>query len=393
MPTNRDLLLQLQPFTNSETIIVDDQNVVDIIDAIIETHDQYKDEYDKIYQYFIGSTPKDTANNIFKYLKKNVKYNIEPDNLQTVKSPSAIISTGNVGSDCKNYSLFVNGVLDAIRRNELESYDLYFRFASYDPMDQTPQHVFAVMIEDGKEIWIDPVLSFFNQKKEPYFYKDKKIKQMALIALAGITDPYENYYNNKTMGDPYGNYYNNKHIGDNTTALISAGAATGSNLLLPGSGLVVGALANLIGGLFGGNQGPTPTDWQGWDSLDVQYNKGQLGTQAAAHVLDILNGSDQNAQVDAQNILSWIASKGNNGLNLICTTFHTGHDLDGQTVTINQLISALQKAGLTTQATAIQNYYNQSIAPTTASTTATTTAGLSPIVLIGGAALLLILIK
>jgi len=210
MPTSRDLLLQLQPFTNSETLIVDDQNVVDIIDAIIETHDQYKDEYDKIYQYFIGSTPKDTANNIFKYLKKNVKYNIEPDNLQTVKSPSAIISTGNVGSDCKNYSLFVNGVLDAIRRNELESYDLYFRFASYDPMDQTPQHVFAVMIEDGKEIWIDPVLSFFNQKKEPYFYKDKKIKQMALIALAGITDPYENYYNNKTMGDPYGNYYNNK---------------------------------------------------------------------------------------------------------------------------------------------------------------------------------------
>ena len=152
MPTSRDLLLQLQPFTNSETLIVDDQNVVDIIDAIIETHDQYKDEYDKIYQYFIGSTPKDTANNIFKYLKKNVKYNIEPDNLQTVKSPSAIISTGNVGSDCKNYSLFVNGVLDAIRRNELESFDLYFRFASYDPMDQTPQHVFAVMIEDGKEI-------------------------------------------------------------------------------------------------------------------------------------------------------------------------------------------------------------------------------------------------
>jgi hypothetical protein len=36
-----------------------------------------------------------------------------------------------------------------------------------------------------KEIWIDPVLPRFNEKRTPTFYKDKKIK-MALIALSGV---------------------------------------------------------------------------------------------------------------------------------------------------------------------------------------------------------------
>jgi hypothetical protein len=35
-----------------------------------------------------------------------------------------------------------------------------------------------------KEIWIDPVLARFNEKRQPSFYKDKKIK-MALIAMSG----------------------------------------------------------------------------------------------------------------------------------------------------------------------------------------------------------------
>jgi hypothetical protein len=36
-----------------------------------------------------------------------------------------------------------------------------------------------------KEIWIDPVLPRFNEKRQPSFFKDKKIK-MALIALSGV---------------------------------------------------------------------------------------------------------------------------------------------------------------------------------------------------------------
>lgn len=213
MPSNNELLAQLKPFKNEELLIVDDHNVGDIISAILQTHKEYAEQYDHIYMYFVGSTPTETAENVFKYLKANVKYNIEPENTQTVKSPAAIIATGRSGSDCKNYALFINGVLDAYRRNELEDFNLIYRFASYEPGDQTPQHVFSVMVINGNEVWIDPVLSYFNQKKQPSSYKDKKVKNMALVGLSGINDVYENYYQHKNMGDPYGNYYNSKKIG------------------------------------------------------------------------------------------------------------------------------------------------------------------------------------
>jgi hypothetical protein len=64
--------------------------------------------------------------------------------------------------------------------------EVSYRFASYDPYNKTPEHVFCVVKEYGKEYWIDPVLDKFNQRKEPYFYKDKKLNTMALVGLSGI---------------------------------------------------------------------------------------------------------------------------------------------------------------------------------------------------------------
>jgi hypothetical protein len=186
---SNEILGVLDPFNNNKKILVYNQSVPDITKAILSQHDAMRQQYDKIYHYFEGLDTIDTAQNVFNYLKKNVKYVIEPDDKQTVKTPSAIIATGKTGSDCKNFALFSAGILDAYRRNEEKKIELAFRFASYEPFDKTPQHVFVV-INPGtdNEIWVDPVLNFFNQKKNPYFYKDKKIKNMALMALSGIFD-------------------------------------------------------------------------------------------------------------------------------------------------------------------------------------------------------------
>jgi hypothetical protein len=89
-------------------------------------------------------------------------------------------------ADCKSYALFANGVLDSLNRKGIFQVPLAFRFAGYKNNTREPQHVFAVMYPGTKkEIWIDPVLPRFNEKREPTFYKDKKIK-MALIALSGV---------------------------------------------------------------------------------------------------------------------------------------------------------------------------------------------------------------
>jgi hypothetical protein len=183
MVSKSAVLQKLAPFNNFKKVVSTDQTVTDIIDGIVNTHYQYKDEYDKISNYFVGESELETARNIFNFLKSNVPYYIESNNNQTLRSPSAIVA---LPGDCKSYALFSNGVLDSLNRKGIFQVPLAFRFAGYKNNTREPQHVFAVMYPGTKrEIWIDPVLPRFNEKRQPSFFKDKKIK-MALIALSGV---------------------------------------------------------------------------------------------------------------------------------------------------------------------------------------------------------------
>ena len=222
-----NLLSHLDSFNNNQKIITYNQSTSDIINAILKQHNKSLTDYDKLYYFFDQGNYIDTAKKVFHYLKNNIKYIIEPDNLQTVKTPSAILATGKTtGSDCKNYSLFYAGIMDAYRRNTGDNFELCFRFASYDGSN-TPEHVFVV-INPGtnKEIWCDAVLNFFNEKKEPNYYKDKKIKNMALMALSGIT-PQPKI--------------------DGVLDIVNTGAG-----LVPG-GQTISSLVGLVSGLFAGH--------------------------------------------------------------------------------------------------------------------------------------------
>lgn len=178
---------KLTPFKNSSKIIIHDQNVSDIITGMLNAHDKYKSEYDKISNSFAGRNVKTTARNLWQFLKNNVNYVVESDDKQMLKSPSAILYTGKTtGSDCKNFSLFIGGTLASLQRKGFPI-DWAYRFASYRLMDKLPHHVFVVINPGTKnEIWIDPVLNGFDQKKQYYYKIDKKPKNMSLIALSGI---------------------------------------------------------------------------------------------------------------------------------------------------------------------------------------------------------------
>jgi hypothetical protein len=225
-----NLLSHLDSFKNNQRIISYEQSTNDIINAILRQHNKCFNEYDKLYSYFDGGNYIDTAKKIFKYLKDNVRYEIEPSNLQTVKTPAAILATGKTtGSDCKNFSLFFAGCLDSWRRNTGQKFDLAFRFASYDGSN-TPEHVFVVINPDtDNEIWCDAVLNYFNEKKEPNYYKDKKIKNMALMALSGINEKRQPQMNG-------------------VIDILQGGAS-----LIPVGGSSISSLIGLVSGLFAGH--------------------------------------------------------------------------------------------------------------------------------------------
>lgn len=169
------LLSVLPPFNNKNEVLKNDQSTTDIINEIIKAHQKYAADYKKIAGYFRGNTDAQTAKNCFNFLKKNVRYVIDSGENQDIKSPSAIIATQT--SDCKCYSLFIGGILEALK------IPFCFRFASYNRHDKTPGHVFIVMRPNSiNELWIDAVLPTLNNRKK-YNYKTDR---MSINSISGI---------------------------------------------------------------------------------------------------------------------------------------------------------------------------------------------------------------
>jgi hypothetical protein len=113
---------------------------------------------------------------------------MEPEQRQTTKSPAAMMAQGF--GDCKHYALFCAGVLDALNRRG-KKIDWCYRFASYSFFAPEPEHVFIVVKDQGKEIWIDPVPG--AEKVTPVWQKDKKIKidKMPLYRISGLPYAYD----------------------------------------------------------------------------------------------------------------------------------------------------------------------------------------------------------
>ena len=76
---SKNMVLQkLAPFNNFKKVLIEDQNTGDIIQGILDNHNNYEKEYDKISEMFIDDNEVDTAKNVFEFLNKNVPYYVEP---------------------------------------------------------------------------------------------------------------------------------------------------------------------------------------------------------------------------------------------------------------------------------------------------------------------------
>jgi hypothetical protein len=343
MVSKAAVLEKLAPFKNYKRVVSSDQTVTDIIDGIVDTHYKWEKEYDKISDYFVGESELETARNIWNFLKSNVPYYIESTSNQTLRSPSAIVA---LPGDCKSYALFANGVLDSLNRKGIYQVPLAFRFAGYKDSTREPQHVFAVMYPGTKkEIWIDPVLARFNEKRQPSFYKDKKIK-MALIALSGV-----GYTSNDKRAEITA--YRDKLVRDRDTLLQAGKITPGSSKELqykvainkatvalqdlPAMGKITDVIKKFTKSLTDRSEDvseavedvsdainpvslafnavnsliklfankPNPNDWKGWNEGDRRLNY-PYGT---GPINWVINDGDS-VQNEALNIVQWIKAYG-----------------------------------------------------------------------------------
>ena len=293
-----EMILSLLPVYNGKVeIIADDQSVYDIIQGVKDIHKRYADQYDIIAPYFIQRTPEQTCRYIFNFLRRSSFYYIETDEKQTLRSPSAILATGKIqGLDCKNYALFIGGVLDAINRTGIQEIPYAYRFATDMILDPTPCHVFIVAWPGSNdEVWIDPIppVNYFNEHLLYYYHIDKKYKSMSLSSISG------------------------RKIGD-----------YGDTLTQAANGNYVSAAISLVSNIVGSG-GPNPNDWKGWhsDGSDARHW--------------ILNDGDS-VPNEAVNVLKYIQAHG-------MATLLSG-DAANRAVTVSEIANKLSRGGFGAQA-------------------------------------------
>lgn len=177
---DRGELLQMLPkFRHKYEKVVQWQKVSDIRKLILDAHEEFAPLYDVIATEFMGRSDRETFQNVFNFLKDNIRYVEEGVARQYVRSPVAILEHGE--SDCKGYASFIGGVLDALQRLG-GSFTWQYVFAGYGDTN----HVFVEADTASKNYWIDPVLNDFNQRTPEPLTIRKFQRDMALYKVSGV---------------------------------------------------------------------------------------------------------------------------------------------------------------------------------------------------------------
>jgi hypothetical protein len=169
------LLQELRGLPKQTQLIVEDQSTDDIIRQIEKKHYETFADYDLICRHFM--TPVDIeamCEGLYNFCQNEISYREESEKAQYVSSPATILKRGHC--DCKGYALFCGGILDAMVRQGARIKWRY-RFVSYKPLDTTPGHVFVVVKDGRREIWLDPVLGSFDYHK-PYMWAEDLITEL-----------------------------------------------------------------------------------------------------------------------------------------------------------------------------------------------------------------------
>lgn len=174
-------LTLVDKFLGLRSLVSSNQNVSNIVDAVLLVDKQNYQQTKRLAKYFQGRTITETAENIWKFLKLNIKY--QADNAdQFIKSPSALLHT-NIG-DCKSFSVFTGSILKNL------NIPYTYRFVGFD--GKNISHVFVVVIDgNGQEIIIDAVWSQFNSTQN---YNISKNYNMSVYKVTGFDEATKKVY-------------------------------------------------------------------------------------------------------------------------------------------------------------------------------------------------------
>ncbi len=136
----------------------------DIMQEVLDCFQSTKEQTKDFAGQFSRPGKKATAKAVWQYIRRNIRYVLDPPGQQLIKTPARTIADGY--GDCKSYSVLAASLLYNL------GIGVKFRFVSFSKPE--PSHVYIVVLDGSKEYPLDACLPAFNQEK-PYKFKIDKM--------------------------------------------------------------------------------------------------------------------------------------------------------------------------------------------------------------------------
>lgn len=158
--------------TLRKTLVKKGADTEDIIKTILSMDGDADGFIDKsAAECLRGSDDYGTLDNVWKFIKRNVRYVADRSGNEVVKSPAALFKMGY--GDCKSFTIAAIALMRALGIK-----NLYFRFAAYPDkrgrMETDLTHVYARIGRSGREVILDAVHTQFDDEVRYAWKRDIK---------------------------------------------------------------------------------------------------------------------------------------------------------------------------------------------------------------------------
>jgi hypothetical protein len=162
---------------NSTSLIRTNANVTHTVAFIPKVVNETLDHTKKIAQLLKGNSTYETCSNIWHFVYQHIAYKKDQEGYEQIRSPARTWHDRKKGVDCDCYSVFISSILTNCKIPHILRITKYHR--------DYFQHIYPVVVSQGKEIPIDCVTDQFNYEVP---YSEKKDYPMDLQYLNGFDD-------------------------------------------------------------------------------------------------------------------------------------------------------------------------------------------------------------
>lgn len=162
---------------NTFSTIRTNANVTHTVAFIPKVVNETLDHTKKIAQLLKANTTYETCSNIWHFVYRHIAYKKDQEGYEQIRSPARSWHDRKKGVDCDCYSVFISSILTNCKIPHILRITKYHR--------DYFQHIYPVVVFQGKEIPIDCVTDQFNYEVP---YSEKKDYPMDLQYLNGFDD-------------------------------------------------------------------------------------------------------------------------------------------------------------------------------------------------------------